>query len=170
MIIIDHIQSLLDCSRSKNIQYSSIDGLGGVGATGIGLGFLYGIHLTLFSLHMIDWIHFEFNQIVWIVYFMFLMFFHIMEFVITSLFQPSSLSKDCEFFFFSSSLFYHLMKFTSFDLFYIAFVVNHSKAYTISAMISWLEYWVSIWLGVHLESEMLFFLGIMVVGGGQFLR
>jgi hypothetical protein len=59
-----------------------------------------------------------------------------MEFFVTSICQPSTLAYECK----SST------KRIVFQSFYIcpvlAWIVNHSKSYTMAAASSWLEFWV----------------------------
>ena len=95
MFVIDKLQDLLDCQCVKLPQYQSVTGLGGIGATGLAVGVLLGIHGTLLALDVGGWISLSTPCFYWIAYFAMLMFFHLMEFIVTSLFQPNSLSKDC---------------------------------------------------------------------------
>ena len=85
---------------------------------------------------------------------LFLCSFHILEFFSTALNQDRALSDN-------------------------SFVVNHSTAYTIAALFSWLEYWIEIFLSTFyfkfysFEYKMSYiniYLGILFLIGGQFIR
>lgn len=54
-------------------------------------------------------------------YILIMSFFHFSEFVVTSVIRPQNLSSE-------------------------SFLLNHSKAYGIAALISWIEYWTEFWL------------------------
>lgn len=107
-------------------------GMAAVLAGGLGTLFGLGVGLTFFS------------EIPCIgPYLMFLSFFHFSEYIWVAIYHPDTLSADCKFTF-------------SFDLdleylkvmcpLYIAFLINHSKEYTIAITGSVIEFLVEFWL------------------------
>lgn len=80
----------------------------------------------------------------WTVYVILLCTFHLCEFFITAIFNPSVTSAD-------------------------SFMVNHSKAYTAAALLSWIEFGIRI-LFFDYSSPKIFCIGIIFVLGGQLCR
>eukprot|EP00804_Cyclotella_cryptica_P025473 CCRYP_011993-RA/>CCRYP_011993-RA protein AED:0.08 eAED:0.08 QI:154/1/1/1/0.75/0.6/5/844/287 len=81
----------------------------------------------------------------WTVYIIFLCTFHLGEFFATSLFNPSVTTAD-------------------------SFMVNHSKAYSAAALISWVEFIVRFLFSPKTNSTFIFFVGLGFVIGGQICR
>lgn len=79
-------------------------------------------------------------------YAMSLAFFHISEYIVTALFNPSSLSVD-------------------------SFLVNHSMEYAVAAIASWLEYWIELYFFPGLKSvHVISLIGLVLMIGGEQLR
>ncbi|KAL7542954.1 hypothetical protein ACHAXR_012247 [Thalassiosira sp. AJA248-18] len=81
----------------------------------------------------------------WTVYVIGLCAFHLGEFFTTAVFNPSVTSAD-------------------------SFMVNHSKAYTAAALVSWTEFCIRILFFPSQNSPRIFSIGIMFVIGGQLCR
>jgi len=82
----------------------------------------------------------------WCLYSLFLSFFHFSEFIVTAINQPNDVSYD-------------------------SFLINHSKAYCIAALCSWVEFWVEAWLYPWMKGGRLFLaLGLCMMLLGQCLR
>mmetsp|Transcript_23613 Transcript_23613/g.53267 ORF Transcript_23613/g.53267 Transcript_23613/m.53267 type:complete len:273 (-) Transcript_23613:283-1101(-) len=114
---IDQIQQVLEFDGWEAYgQFSSKAGIGRVGLAGFGLGVIFGANLCL--LIILVFVDAPFKGILaqWSLYLVALSGFHFSEFLVTALYKPESVSYD-------------------------SFVINHSKAYTIAALASWLEFW-----------------------------
>ena len=77
----------------------------------------------------------------WSLYMSLLCFFHFMEFFTTAVHQPDSLSYECKILCVHttcSAMVFQRM----FCISVPAYIVNHSKSYTIAALASWTEFWV----------------------------
>nr|SVE75358.1 EOG090X0CFU [Daphnia dolichocephala] len=73
-------------------------------------------------------------------------FFHFSEFVVTSVIRPQNLTPE-------------------------SFLLNHSKAYGIAALVSWVEYWMELWLFPDLKkSYWISGIGLFLCLGGEVLR
>ncbi|KAL7476241.1 hypothetical protein ACHAW6_002115 [Cyclotella cf. meneghiniana] len=81
----------------------------------------------------------------WTVYIIFLCTFHLGEFFTTALFNPSVTTAD-------------------------SFMVNHSKAYSAAALISWVEFIVRFLFSPKTNNTYTFFVGLSFVIGGQICR
>eukprot|EP00571_Detonula_confervacea_P012668 CAMPEP_0172312748 /NCGR_PEP_ID=MMETSP1058-20130122/18539_1 /TAXON_ID=83371 /ORGANISM="Detonula confervacea, Strain CCMP 353" /LENGTH=236 /DNA_ID=CAMNT_0013026293 /DNA_START=154 /DNA_END=861 /DNA_ORIENTATION=- len=81
----------------------------------------------------------------WTVYVILLCAFHLLEFFTTAIFNPSVTSAD-------------------------SFMVNHSKAYTAAALISWIEFCIRTFFFPDRNSPKIFCIGILFVLGGQLCR
>ncbi|XP_046454900.1 protein-S-isoprenylcysteine O-methyltransferase-like [Daphnia pulex] len=79
-------------------------------------------------------------------YILIMSFFHFSEFVVTSVIRPQNLSLE-------------------------SFLLNHSKAYGIAALISWIEYWTEFWLFPGFKNAYwISMLGLLLCIGGEVLR
>nr|SVE88239.1 EOG090X0CFU [Daphnia similis] len=73
-------------------------------------------------------------------------FFHFSEFVVTSIIRPQNLTSE-------------------------SFLLNHSKAYGIAALVSWAEYWTELWLFPGLKnSYWISGIGLFLCIGGEIVR
>lgn len=81
----------------------------------------------------------------WTVYVIALCMFHLGEFFTTAISNPSVTSAD-------------------------SFMVNHSKAYTAAALISWTEFCIRVLYFPGQNSAQIFYMGILFVVGGQLCR
>nr|SVE80939.1 EOG090X0CFU [Daphnia magna] len=73
-------------------------------------------------------------------------FFHFSEFVVTSVIRPQNLTSE-------------------------SFLLNHSKAYGIAALVSWVEYWTELWLFPGLKkSYWISGIGLFLCIGGEIVR
>ena len=105
------VQKFLEFGGSDNYQFQG-NGIGKIGTAGFILGCLGGIHftVTIFLIIVYQWLHSKIiiYFLIWVVYIVFLISFHFLEFYITAVKQPDNLS-------------------------YESFIISHSKAYTIAA-------------------------------------
>ncbi|KAL7510064.1 hypothetical protein ACHAXN_007002 [Cyclotella atomus] len=81
----------------------------------------------------------------WTVYVVFLCIFHLGEFFTTAIFNPSMATAD-------------------------SFMVNHSKAYTTAALISWLEFGIRLVFFPKSNNAYVFMVGLLFILGGQICR
>nr|SVE74831.1 EOG090X0CFU [Daphnia carinata] len=73
-------------------------------------------------------------------------FFHFSEFVVTSVIRPQNLTPE-------------------------SFLLNHSKAYGIAALVSWVEYWTELWLFPGLKKNYwISGIGLFLCIGGEIVR
>lgn len=132
-----------------HFHYKDRMGIGRSGLIGSVLGVIGGFHLCLFLFMLL----FAPNGlirsalVVWSLYIVFLVTFHFLEFFVTSVRQPHSLSTD-------------------------SFIVNHSLNYTIAILASCLEFWLEtlIFGRNRFRYRITFLLGILLVVGGQYFR
>lgn len=104
------------------------DGIGKIGFAGYLLGLFGGLHLGFIILSYyivnlnlsVDTTDYFSILLQWSVYFFLLCSFHFIEFFVTAYYQENNLS-------------------------YESYVINHSSAYTIAAVTSWIEYWMEIY-------------------------
>ena len=103
---------------SIHITHNNLNTLyrvGRIGLAGACLGMFFGVHATCAI-----WIscsgEFSSYGLQWCLYGCVLSFFHLMEFFTTAAFNPASATYD-------------------------SYLINHSTAYTIAALVSWLEFW-----------------------------
>eukprot|EP00970_Alexandrium_tamarense_P002896 scaffold418_cov181-Alexandrium_tamarense.AAC.4 len=153
------IQSILAFERwNAYPQFDHEKGLGRVGLLasmlGIFLGFnvLACLQLTLIHLGLLPnflgdyWTEDKrLLALQWTVYVIFLCTFHLGEFFTTVIFNPTVASSD-------------------------SFMVNHSKAYTAAALLSWTEFCIRMLFFPKLNDVRLFCLGVLFVVGGQVTR
>jgi protein-S-isoprenylcysteine O-methyltransferase len=118
-------------------------GLGRVALTGGCLCFLLGLHIALLVLSVFNgWS----AVLQWSLYAISLLVFHLLEFVLTALYNPRFCTAD-------------------------SFLVNHSRAYTIAAVVSWIEFWVELFFAPGLKGISLnIMLGGVLVFAGQCCR
>lgn len=126
--IINYFQSILNYDHWNSIHFNDTD-IGKIATTGFILGLLGGVHLCLFlvcsglilsQVFMVGDSSLILNILTiwqWSCYFLFLMFFHFMEFFITAIYQPAALSYD-------------------------SYLVNHSRSYTVAVLFGWFEFWI----------------------------
>ena len=97
-IIIEKIQDVLNFKGCTGLQFNK-NGLGKIGTTGYVLGLIGGFHAGMF---FIAWIFSStliesellYALMIWSIYISFLCAFHFIEFFITAINQPDSLSYD----------------------------------------------------------------------------
>ena len=118
-------------------------GLARVALHGGLLFFTFGCHLGLLCF---SYSHGWSAIMQWCLYVLGLTTFHVLEFLMTALYNPRTCTAD-------------------------SFLINHSKAYTIAAIASWVEFWVEMWLwpGIKGATWTILF-GTSVVFVGQFCR
>ena len=104
------------------------------------------------------------KQAMWSFYVVALCSFHFLEFFSTALFQPANLSYDCK----------RINKYVQILIlsFYAAYVVNHSKQYTIAAFASFFEFWIEVILfgRYKLTMQWVTIIGIIAIIIGQVIR
>jgi hypothetical protein len=141
-------------SGAVNFQFAG-DGVGKIGTTGFVLGLFGGFHVAVwwFSL-LVLWMleESEVNESIiallwvllhWSTYAVSLCAFHFLEFFATACYQPASLSFD-------------------------SFIVNHSPAYTVAAIVCWLEFWLeTLVLGAYKQPSWVIVAGVVMVVVGQ---
>jgi protein-S-isoprenylcysteine O-methyltransferase len=124
------------------MSFSDKRGLGRVALGGALLGLLFGGHLVWCALRGGS----HPTEFQWCVYALCLCCFHFTEFLVTALYQPQDVSFD-------------------------SFLINHSRAYTLAAVASWLEFWVEAAALPGLKGwRALQGLGVGMMLGGQALR
>ena len=108
--LIQRLQLILDFDGYQNPQFLK-NGIGKIGTAAFILGTLFGFNLCLTIVTIISTFllrsYFYFILCIWSIFVTFLMGFHFLEFFITAVKQPKSVS-------------------------YQSFIINHSKAYTIA--------------------------------------
>jgi protein-S-isoprenylcysteine O-methyltransferase len=105
------------------------------------LGVVFGVHLSWLVLRWGYW-----GEVQWCAYALCLSCFHFAEFIVTAINQPGDVSYD-------------------------SYLINHSRAYTVAAVSSWVEFWVEAKLTPGLKgSGFLTALGICMMVLGQVLR
>ena len=172
MMIIGRIQDWLSFKHCKDAQFSGTTGIGRVAVLAVILGFVFGIHLTVL-ITMLTFHSSNSNSnstldndernsisniliIQWCLNICFVAFFHLTEFFVTAIYNSSEVSAE-------------------------SFMVNHSKAYTIAMLASWVEFWVEYlliryYLGSQIYHRVLImpiatrWVGLVFVLGGQCLR
>lgn len=154
------IQSILAMDGWKgHAQFEDDKGLGRVALLACVLSTVLGVHVVLclqlvlmhvglipketFGVFSDGTLHLAMQ---WTVYVMSLCSFHLGEFFTTALFNPSVTSAD-------------------------SFMINHSKAYTAAALISWVEFAIRLaFFPDATNSRRVFCIGMMFVLGGQVVR
>ena len=96
--------------------------VGRIGLAGACLGMFFGIHATCAIWILSGSGEFGGFWLQWCLYGCVLSFFHLMEFFTTAAFNPASATYD-------------------------SYLINHSTAYTIAALVSWLEFWLKNFVG-----------------------
>ena len=122
------------------------------------LGSTLGIHTTILTMLLVLDLNLnesiKFLLIQWCTYICFIMTFHLSEFFVTACYNSSVVSAD-------------------------SFMVNHSKAYTIAMIISWVEFWIefSAVYTFEIQVNMIFhihvvirWLGLLMLLFGQIMR
>jgi protein-S-isoprenylcysteine O-methyltransferase len=147
------------CFRSL-VPFSSVQGLGRVALLGSALGFLWGFHFILWtqlSLHLIGatacFAHVEAYlgsdrlQLLWqwCAYCSALCAFHMLEFFVTAIYNPTQATAD-------------------------SFLINHSTAYTAAALTSWTEFWLRACFVPGFNVVWLSLAGFVIVLASQFVR
>lgn len=158
-VIIDSIQNILDFNDWKEYpQFVRKEGLGRVALLSYLLGAILTSHtmlLGLLCMHKYDTIQINILQQAdprnimlltqWNIYMITLCIFHLAEFFITALFNPTVVTAN-------------------------SFIINHSKAYTCAIMISHTEFWIKFFFFPSLNSTYLFIIGFMITCIAQFIR
>mmetsp|Transcript_12290 Transcript_12290/g.30046 ORF Transcript_12290/g.30046 Transcript_12290/m.30046 type:complete len:285 (-) Transcript_12290:651-1505(-) len=153
------VQSVISLERWKGYtQFEDDKGLGRVAllscilATILGVNLVFCSQLVLIHLGLLSreifggWSDGTLQMALqWTVYAIALCAFHLGEFFTTAVFNPSVTSAD-------------------------SFMVNHSKAYTAAALVSWLEFCIRIFFFPDRNSPRIFCMGIIFVLGGQITR
>ena len=105
------------------------------------MGVVFGVHLSWVVLRWGYW-----GEVQWCAYALCLTCFHFAEFIVTAINQPGDVSYD-------------------------SYLINHSRAYTVAAVSSWVEFWVEARVTPGLKgSGFLTALGICMMFLGQVLR
>jgi protein-S-isoprenylcysteine O-methyltransferase len=151
---VDSLQAALEFRHTRlGPHFEGSKGLGRAGLAAAGLGAAAGLHLglliaclTLRFLGVQDTYGLICLLTMWSAYFVSLAVFHLLEFLMTAVYQPASLSYD-------------------------SFVIAHSKAYTVAMLVSWAEFWVeSLLFGASKYSAFVCWAGIALAVGGQAIR
>mmetsp|Transcript_16245 Transcript_16245/g.19837 ORF Transcript_16245/g.19837 Transcript_16245/m.19837 type:complete len:275 (+) Transcript_16245:96-920(+) len=157
--VIDWIQYRLDFKNWLGFpQFSSIDGLGRVAVISFVLGSILTFHVMLLVLACSELMGISpsifLNSIStarislilqWLLFVISVCFFHVSEFFVTALYNPSVVDSS-------------------------SFVVNQSKAYTSAMMVSSIEFWIRYLLFPSINSTFIAIVGIVFVSAGQFIR
>lgn len=146
--LLELLGALSDPRNDKDYpQYKSIAGLGYVGGAGLLLGTLLGFHLLGLFLSLFHFHSLWMSR--WCLYVVSLMSFHALEFLVTARYNPRTATAE-------------------------SYLITHSKAYTIAAVASWVEFWVeSLFFTPRITGYLgglFLFVGAVVVIGGQVLR
>jgi len=139
------LHSLLteDNTSFKNIHFTSRVGITRICLGGSILGGILGTHLVLFFTALSSG-----NRplLQWCLYVFAMVVFHYMEFLTTAAFKPRDVSFN-------------------------SYLLNHSKAYGIAAVASWVEFWLELWIAPSLKGHLLFIIvGTLLVAGFQYIR
>lgn len=162
--MINWIQYRLDFRHwGDSIQFTGEKGLGRVSLIACILSSILTVHVCLCSVILLDKMGFAKLAIFdtasntflsrdrmsillqWIIYAIFLCMFHLLEFFVTALYNPSVVNAS-------------------------SFVVNHSKSYTIAMLISWSELVIRFFFCPFINSTLLSVLGFSLVVIGQATR
>lgn len=162
--MINWIQYRLDFRHwGDSIQFTGEKGLGRVSLIACILSSILTVHVCLCSVILLDKVGFAKLAIFdtasntflsrdrmsillqWIIYAIFLCMFHLLEFFVTALYNPSVVNAS-------------------------SFVVNHSKSYTIAMLISWSELVIRFFFCPFINSTLLSVLGFSLVVIGQATR
>ena len=146
--LLDLLGALSDSKRDIEYpHYNSIAGLGYVGGTGLALGILFGIHFLGLVLAVFHFRSLWMSR--WCLYVVSLTSFHSLEFLVTARYNPRTATAE-------------------------SYLITHSKAYTIAAVASWIEFWfTSLFLSTRFTGWLgclLLLIGCILVVGGQLLR
>ncbi|TMW61910.1 hypothetical protein Poli38472_010973 [Pythium oligandrum] len=131
-------------------QFTSDTGLGRIAVAAFGLGFVMALHVALLIYYAVaigvdatDRWH---CVALWSVYMIALCFFHLSEFMLIASFRPSTVS-------------------------YESFLLNHSKEYHLALVVSWVEFWLQVWLVPSWKANpTVFTTGVVLVVFGQWCR
>lgn len=156
---IDCIQDRLDFKTWVGYpQFIKIKGLGRIALISLVLGSILSVHLVFLFLAIAE--HYGFSPsmflnnlpetrikliIQWLIFVVLMCIFHLSEFFVTAIFNPSVVDAS-------------------------SFVVNHSKPYTVAMLVAVAEFWMKFGLFPSVNSSYGLFIGIMWVFGGQFIR
>ncbi len=153
----DKVQSFLALDF-LNERLVDVDGpsksLGRVGILGCFLGMIWGLSVACATFLL--WILYSEQDFFlsasklsmafcWCFYITAMCTFHLLEFFVTAFFNPNVVSSD-------------------------SFLVNHSKAYTVAAMIASTEFWLRFWFGSGSTNGYITILGIVTVIVAQAMR
>eukprot|EP00941_MAST-03F_sp_MAST-3F-sp1_P004693 g4693.t1 len=143
------------CSNNPNdVQFRSRVGLGRIGIAGAFIGFTCGVHLCLFLFAASSFEEEGRSSLLrWSIYAIGLCIFHFMEFVTTARWNPQTCTFD-------------------------SYLLDHSFAYTVAAISSWVEFWlerflIGSWCKDILFPDFTFYIfviGIILLVGGQTIR
>mmetsp|Transcript_11390 Transcript_11390/g.16577 ORF Transcript_11390/g.16577 Transcript_11390/m.16577 type:complete len:278 (+) Transcript_11390:127-960(+) len=162
--IIDRVQFRLDFRHWKEFpQFTSDQGLGRVALIAFVLSSIFTIHALALSIIVLDKLGVTNSPsltssaplflsterltllIQWILYVLTLCIFHLSEFFVTALYNPTVVNAS-------------------------SFVVNHSKSYTIAMMVSWTEFFIRFFIFPSLNSVKFAVVGMIFVVIGQAVR
>jgi len=132
-------------------QFRTKLSLGRVALVASVLSVIWGMHV-MWIMNQIIMTHGVLNStticisVIWPTYVVVLCTFHLAEFFVTALYNPTVLSSD-------------------------SFMVNHSLAYTVAALISWAEFWIKSWLfPTNSFSASVSMVGLVLIVMGQICR
>lgn len=147
---LDKLQALLEYQGYENPEFQG-NGVGKIGTTGFVLGAFFGANVSLVLITMFLGVFFDSNYwvscfMIWGIYATFLTSFHFLEFFVTAMKQPGSVSYD-------------------------SFLLNHSKSYTFAAVLCSVEYWVEcVFFGSWKFNTTSLYLGFGLLVMGQVIR
>ena len=157
--VISNVQDFLSFKHCNGPSFSSNVGLGRVAVLAALLSVIFGIHITLMVSLLLRSSHDSKNEnlssilvIQWCLNVCFIVVFHLSEFFVTAIYNPSVVSAE-------------------------SFMVDHSKAYTVAMVTSWVEFWIEYAFVKFLEIDQIIvmpvymrWIGLVFVMTGQVLR
>lgn len=155
MKVIDSFQNCLNYGNCSGRHYVGNYALGKMGSTGFLIGFTCGFTFSIVLLTVLliatealspTWLQFFFLISHWSLYLFSLSVFHFLEFFVTSVYQPNTLS-------------------------YESYIVNHSTSYTVAILASVIEFWSEyLFFGYKKNQLWLIIFGGILVTFGQVVR
>jgi protein-S-isoprenylcysteine O-methyltransferase len=156
--IIDSIQYRLDFKQWKNYQFCDEHGLGRISIISCGLSSVLTFNVVIMCLFIFDWMDWmksisilgldssrEFMLLQGVLYVITLCVFHLAEFFVTAIYNPSVVTAN-------------------------SFVVNHSRSYTAAIILSWTEFCIRFTMFPSMNSRRGAIFGLVMVIASQVIR